>query len=272
LLEEQERERQLLNRQREEEEKTRAIKELRRTRKVAAIFVLLAIVAITGLAWAIYSRFELKEAFMAKQKAMENEGKAQEAADAAHKTADDAVKQALVLDPSALAEDRIKATEQIATAASQPGTSAADRRHTEALLASVAQSPTAPQDLRSAAEKAVANIRQASAAQIGDLIKAEPNSRTINEVILHHSFTPNIAAYHGYDTIKKIATFQTQFFNWDRLGFHYIVAPDGTIWLGTPLNQVAFHVGKQNPTTAGVMLILDGDSELPTEPQRTALV
>jgi hypothetical protein len=179
---------------------------------------------------------------------------------------------ALVLDPSAPTEARITAAEKITTAASAPGASPADRRHVEAVLTNVAQSPSAPPDLRSAAEKAITNIRQASASQIGDLIKAEPNSRRITEVILHHSSHPNIAEYKGYSTIKAIAMFQTHEFNWDRLGFHYIVAPDGTIWLGTPLSQVAFHAGRENATTVGVSLILDGDSELPTEPQRQALI
>ena len=179
---------------------------------------------------------------------------------------------ALVLDPSAPTDARITAAEKITTAASAPGASPADRRHVETVLTSVAQSSSAPQDLRSAAEKAIANIRQATSAQIGDLIKAEPNSRKITEIILHHSYRPNIAEYRGYATVKMIGTIETQQFKWNRLGFHYIVAPDGTIWLGTPLSQVAFHAGRESATTVGVMLILDGDSELPTEPQRQALI
>jgi len=177
---------------------------------------------------------------------------------------------AKILDPSATSEARIVAAEKIADVASSPGSSPTERRHAEAVLSNVAQSPATPQDLRSAAEKAIANIRQATAGQIADLVKNEPNSRKINEVILHHSAQP-IASYKGYQTIKALAMLQTQVFNWDRLGFHYAVAPDGTIWLGTPISQAAFHTEKQNQTSIGVTLIMNGDSELPTVAQRQSV-
>jgi len=61
LLEEQERERQLLKQQREEENKERAQRELRRTRRVAAIFALLTFAAIAGLIGAIHSRREAED-------------------------------------------------------------------------------------------------------------------------------------------------------------------------------------------------------------------
>lgn len=60
LLEEQERERLLLQEQREDEERARAKRELSRTRRLAAIFAVLTIIAVAASAGAIRSRSQMQ--------------------------------------------------------------------------------------------------------------------------------------------------------------------------------------------------------------------
>jgi hypothetical protein len=177
----------------------------------------------------------------------------------------------LVANETAPAPSRVDAAAKLAKAVSQPGISNEERRHAEEVLAGVAQSPGTPAAVRSAAELAIANIRQVSSSQIGDLVKNEPVSRPVDEVILHHSYIPNSHDYKGLDTIKIFAE------AWEQRGYkslavHYLIAPDGTIWTGRPLNEPGTHTAGKNKTTVGVMLILDGDKELPSNPQREALV
>jgi N-acetylmuramoyl-L-alanine amidase len=179
----------------------------------------------------------------------------------------------IIANDNAVEASRLDAIAKITKEVGAPGTPVSERRRAEEVLAKVADSPTAPPAVRRAAQFAIADIRHVNSAKIAELVKNELVSRKIEEVILHHSGNPiNIGAYKGYPTIFNIAKFQMEAQHWDRVGFHYAVAPDGTIWIGVPLDDIAFHTAAKNPTTVGVMLIMDGESELPTPAQRTALV
>jgi len=179
----------------------------------------------------------------------------------------------IIANDNAAEASRLDAIAKITKAVSAPGTPVSERRRAEEVLAKVADSTTAPPAVRKAARFAIADIRHVDSSQIAGLVKDELVTRKIEEVILHHSGNPiNIGAYKGYATILNIAKFQMEIQHWDRVGFHYALAPDGTIWIGVPLDGIAFHAGAKNPTTVGVMLIMDGESELPTPAQQTALV
>ena len=179
---------------------------------------------------------------------------------------------ALILENDKAAEPaRIDAAQKIAKASTAPGTSPAERRQAEEVLTRVANS-NAPPEVKKAAQFAIADIRHVDIEQIAELVKAEPVTRHIDEVILHHSYAPKISDYKGYPTILAIANAQLERFQWGSVGFHYIVAPDGTIWIGVPLNGIAYHAAQKNPTTVGVLLIMNGDEELPTTAQQKALV
>lgn len=178
----------------------------------------------------------------------------------------------IVASDAAAEASRIDAVEKIAKTVKEPGTPPSERRRAEEVLAKVAESPTAPATVRKAARFAIADIRHVDASQIIALVENEPVTRRIDEVILHHTFTPKISDYKGYSTIVNIAEFQMEVQQWNAVGFHYAVAPDGTIWIGVPLNGIAIHAAARNPTTVGVLLIMDGDHELPTAAQQKALV
>jgi len=182
----------------------------------------------------------------------------------------------VILASDAAAEERrIDAAKSIATAVKAPSTPASERRHAVEALSKVAESSTAPPSVRKAARFAIADIRNVDASQIAALVENEPITRKIEEVILHHSSNPSAGDYKGYPTIRTMVEIELGSFNWERLNFHYAVAPDGTIWIGMPLNDLAFHLGypvNRNPTTVSVMLIMDGNIELPTPAQQAALV
>jgi hypothetical protein len=102
LLEEQERERMLFKQQREREEIARAQHKLRRTRRVASIFVLLTFAAIAGLIGAIHSRSEM-------QKSQREAEELAKIADSQRKIAEDAVnriQQSLLIRQAALSGDQ----------------------------------------------------------------------------------------------------------------------------------------------------------------------
>ena len=104
-------------------------------------------------------------------------------------------------------------------------------------------------------------------ASIPDIIAAQRCSRPVYEVILHHTWAPNAAQYQGQRTIDGIYNYHTVENGWSDIGYHYLVAPDGNLWLGRPLDRDGAHVLNHNHNTVGVSLILNGDVELPSAAQ-----
>jgi hypothetical protein len=107
--------------------------------------------------------------------------------------------------------------------------------------------------------------------EIADVIARQTCRRRVDEVILHHSWRPTAAEYHGEPTIESILRYHVEDKHWRNIAYHYLVAPDGTVWLGCPLGVPGTHVSGQNEHSVGVCLILDGDVEPPSQVQITAL-
>ena len=51
------------------------------------------------------------------------------------------------------------------------------------------------------------------------------------------------------------------------LPWHYLIAPDGGVWRGRPLDMLAVNAPGRNRTGVGVTLVLDGSREEPTVEQ-----
>ena len=111
LLEEQQRELQLLEEQREEENRERSKRDLRRTRKVAVIFALLTIATVAGLIGAIHSRSEMQKASAKEQEARKEAERQAGYADSQRMIAEKAVnriQQSLLIRQAALSGDQEK--------------------------------------------------------------------------------------------------------------------------------------------------------------------
>ncbi|MXN91148.1 hypothetical protein GR160_07880 [Flavobacterium sp. Sd200] len=136
----------------------------------------------------------------------------------------------------------------------------------------IASSPSEPESIKKTATAILENIKNISLSQLESTLKSESVSRVIDGIIIHHTGTPfSTEKYNGLSSVMNIAKFQVTQFSWNKVSWHYLIAPDGSIWLGVPLNEGAIHTPGQNKTTVSVLLFMDGDVELPTEAQLLTL-
>lgn len=106
-----------------------------------------------------------------------------------------------------------------------------------------------------------------TADEIGAVVAKQACARPVREVILHHTWRPTAAQYHGLETVEGIYNYHTRELGWRDIGYHYLVGPDGKVWLGRPLGEVGAHVAGHNVGTVGASMILNGDAELPSPGQ-----
>jgi len=166
--------------------------------------------------------------------------------------------------------ERIEATRRIGEIATAPSTGPAEREHAASIAAQIAKSEDTPPEVKQAASEVIAKIRLVSPAEVVHSISTQPIKRKVTEVILHHSATP-AERFRGTDSILAFARFLLTEEHWNQVSWHFAVAPDGSFWLGAPLDEKAIHVVHHNDTSISIMLIMDGDKELPTEAQRRSL-
>lgn len=176
---------------------------------------------------------------------------------------------AIALSADASAQDRVAATRKIGEIATERTASPALRRRAADVAARIATSAEAPEEVKQAAADVIAKIKRVTPDEVVRMIYSQPISRNITEVILHHA-TMQASAYKGAQTIFGIANAQLTSLGY--VGWHYAIAADGAIWLGVPLNEIATNTSNHNKTSVAVMLLMDGDKELPTDAQRASLV
>lgn len=176
----------------------------------------------------------------------------------------------IALSDTASTGSRVTATQRIGEIATAAGTPP-DVRARAADAATAIATSDAPEEVRRTAAEIVAQIRSLQPGEFGAHVAAAPLTRTVDQVILHHTSSPRARDYRGLVTMTVIGQFQTQQLRWNRLSWHYAIAPDGTIWLGMPLDERAAHTPRQNERSVSVLLVMNGDEELPTEAQRGAL-
>jgi hypothetical protein len=175
----------------------------------------------------------------------------------------------IALSSDASAQDRVAATRKIGDIATARTTSPAVRDRAANVAARIATSAEAPLEVKQAAAEVIAKIKRVTPDEVVQMIYSQPLTRKITELILHHATLP-ASAYKGAQTIFGIA--ESQLASLGYVGWHYAIAADGAIWLGVPLNEKAINAPGHNQTSVAVMLLMDGNKELPTDAQRSSLV
>lgn len=82
-----------------------------------------------------------------------------------------------------------------------------------------------------------APFRQLSRSALADQLERFAFTRTITEVHMHHTWSPDRAAYAGLATIQAMADYHVRVNRWSDIAQHITVAPDGSFWTGRPWNQ-----------------------------------
>jgi N-acetylmuramoyl-L-alanine amidase len=103
--------------------------------------------------------------------------------------------------------------------------------------------------------------------------RGRPAQHTPKAIAIHHTSAPTARQFNGPSTIRGIQTYHMDHNGWDDIGYHYLIAPDGTIFAGRPENSIGAHVANHNTGNVGVCLIGDFEhGERVSVAQRAALV
>jgi len=167
--------------------------------------------------------------------------------------------------------ERVEAFKKIGDIATGPMTSPAIKARAADIATRIAADDAAPADVQRAAAQVLARVKRMSIADAQKTIASEPINSAFNEVVLHSMGQPGSSMYKSDESIPNLAKFLLGERGYRNVAWHYAIAPDGSIWLGSPLDQAAIHARTHNKTAVSVMLILDGSKELPSRPQREAL-
>lgn len=93
------------------------------------------------------------------------------------------------------------------------------------------------------------------------------------KITVHHTSAPTAAAYKGAVTIQGIQRYHMDTNGWDDIGYHYLIAPDGTVFEGRPPETIGAHVANKNTGNVGVCCIGDFEkADTMTPDQRAVLV
>ena len=88
------------------------------------------------------------------------------------------------------------------------------------------------------------------------------STRAINEVVLHHTWSPTASQWRGQSTWDAIRRYHmtVPVPPWSDIGYHFGVGPDGSLWRLRPVNQSGAHVLNRNARTIGVAMIGNYDT------------
>jgi len=90
--------------------------------------------------------------------------------------------------------------------------------------------------------------------------------RRIDEVIVHHTWSPTAAQYAGISTVAGVRRYHMQVRGWSDNGYHVMVPPvRNEVFLCRPLARSGAHCLNHNTHSVGVSFIADFDKE---DPQR----
>ena len=81
----------------------------------------------------------------------------------------------------------------------------------------------------------------------------------ITHIDIHHSATDS----GGYSILENIAEYHVRHNGWPGIGYHYVVAPDGTIYKTGYANEMRWSIGQNNSYTISIMLIGNFSKEDP---------
>lgn len=82
----------------------------------------------------------------------------------------------------------------------------------------------------------------------------ERKAENITQIVLHHSATkPN--TLDGMRDVYAFAEYHVRELGWPGIGYHYVVAPDGTIYKTQANTTVSYHASGANTCSLGVCMI-----------------
>ena len=91
----------------------------------------------------------------------------------------------------------------------------------------------------------------------GDRPEGRPQ-HAIRRLVIHHTYRPD--RWNGPETIRGIFRHHTRVMLWADIGYHFVVAPDGTIYLARHPHLIGAHCGGRTP--AGVERIFSNTGSL----------
>ncbi len=104
-----------------------------------------------------------------------------------------------------------------------------------------------------------------------------PTETVVQHVIVHHSAGSNSATNYQ-DIVRNIYLLHTQVNGWDDIGYNYLIAPDGTVFLGRDSqglfdhdNTRGAHMCNKNNATMAICLLGDYEQVSPPDVMISAL-
>lgn len=95
-----------------------------------------------------------------------------------------------------------------------------------------------------------------------------------SEIIVHHTWRPNYADWQrkpeGHYWVAAIDRVHTAK-GWNGIGYHFVITPDGLIFVGRLLNQPGAHTVGHNHSGIGVCVLGNFDEETMTTAQYISL-
>lgn len=83
---------------------------------------------------------------------------------------------------------------------------------------------------------------------------------SIMRLVVHHSGTDG-------GTPESFAAYHTYALGWPGIGYHYVVAQDGTVYKTNALSTVSYHARGANLNGVGICLVGDFNRKVPTQAQ-----
>ena len=95
-----------------------------------------------------------------------------------------------------------------------------------------------------------APFRRLSVAEFADVLARFPFTRRINQVHMHHTWSPSRSEWRGAASVQAMRDFHVRTNGWSDIAQHVTIAPDGGIWTGRNWNQAPASSGGFNGTSA----------------------
>jgi len=107
--------------------------------------------------------------------------------------------------------------------------------------------------------------RQVTIEQFRAHLSAVEVGRRIDEVVVHHTWSPAAGDYRGIATVQGVRRYHTGVRGWSDNGYHVMIGPDGAIFLCRPMQRQGAHVAGRNAHSIGVSFIANFDRDEPAE-------
>ena len=109
----------------------------------------------------------------------------------------------------------------------------------------------------------MATEQQVSMAQFRAHLDAIEVGRAIDEVVVHHTWSPAASDYRGIHTVRGVRRYHMNVRGWSDNGYHVMIGPSGAIFLCRPIERSGAHVSGRNAHTIGVSFIANFDRDEP---------